>query len=197
MPASGLAERLRSHRLPPQGSRRSERGDDPHRGNLLGLEQGDIGPSGPDGAAGLRGEPGPGGARGPRGQQGEPGPAGSRGLKGDIGPTGVAGPAGPAGPTGTTGPAGAQGPPGLSNIQLVSQVSSFNSSSKLAQISCPSGTVATGGGAFVSLGSITVTFSQPLISSGKAIGWRARAAESTSTSSSWNFTVYAICAEVQ
>jgi hypothetical protein len=79
---------------------------------------------------------------------------------------------------------------------MISQVSSFNSSSKLAQISCPQGKSATGGGAFVSLGNIHVTFSQPLVSSGKTIGWRARAAEHTSTSSSWNFTVYAICAKV-
>ena len=178
------------------------------------------GPQGPTGEQGLRGAPGPAGAnglagpagaigpagppgsRGARGDQGQAGLQGSIGLAGPQGPwgdTGLAGSAGPTGPQGERGPggpAGPLGPPGLSEIKMISQVSSFNSSSKLAQISCPQGKSATGGGAFVSLGNIHVTFSQPLVSSGKAIGWRARAAEHTSTSSSWNFTVYAICAKV-
>ena len=167
----------------------------------LGSEgtQGDIGPMGPLGATGAVGPIGPSGSRGavgPTGSQGDTGPSGATGPIGAKGDTGDTGPQGSQGDLGPQGPAGPQGSPGLSEIEMISQVSSFNSSSKLAQISCPQGKMATGGGAFVSLGNIHVTFSQPLVSSGKAIGWRARAAEHTSTSNSWNFTVYAICAKI-
>ena len=154
---------------------------------------GPAGPQGTRGDTGLAGTDGSAGPPGPQCERGLGGPSGAVGLKGTVGDTGPAGPQGETGPQGAAGPLG---PPGLSEIEMVSQVSSFNSSSKLAQVSCPAGKSATGGGAFVSLGNITITFSQPLVSSGKAIGWRARGAESTSTSSSWNFTVYAICAKV-
>ena len=174
----------------PPGSR-GARGDQGQAGlqGSIGL----AGPQGPWGDTGLAGSAGP---TGPQGERGPGGPAGFVGLKGEAGNQGETGPAGSQGVPGPQGAAGPLGPPGLSEIEMISQVSSFNSSSKLAQISCPQGKSATGGGAFVSLGNIHVTFSQPLVSSGKAIGWRARAAEHTSTSSSWNFTVYAICAKV-
>ena len=155
--------------------------------------QGSIGPTGSQGQGGDTGLEGTAGPPGPQGERGRDGPSGSVGLKGTTGSPGATGPQGEIGPQGVAGPLG---PPGLSEIEMISQVSSFNSSNKLAQISCPQGKMATGGGAFVSLGSIHVTFSQPLVSSGKAIGWRARAAEHTSTSNSWNFTVYAICAKI-
>jgi hypothetical protein len=56
--------------------------------------------------------------------------------------------------------------------------------------------LATGGGAYVSIPNAALTFSEPVVIFGKAAGWRARATENVSTSESWNFTVYVICAEV-
>ena len=91
------------------------------------------------------------------------------GCKGGEGPVG---PGGAQGESGSAGPTGSMGLPGLANLEMLSQVSAFNSSSKLAQVSCPQGKLATGGGAFVSLGNITVTFSQPLVSSGTPVGLR-------------------------
>ena len=71
--------------------------------DMIGGEQGEMGPAGPRGEAGPQGEVGP---------QGEPGPAGPQGESGPIGPQGEAGPQGEMGPQGEPGPAGPQGEPG-------------------------------------------------------------------------------------
>jgi hypothetical protein len=80
--------------------------------------QGEKGPQGEAGPAGLQGEAGPQGPQGeagPQGQQGEKGPqgeAGPAGLQGEKGPQGEAGPQGPQGEKGPQGEAGPQGQQG-------------------------------------------------------------------------------------
>ena len=77
--------------------------------------KGDIGPQGPAGAVGPKGSTGPqgpAGAVGPKGSTGPQGPAGAVGPKGDMGPQGPAGAVGPKGDIGPQGPAGAVGPKG-------------------------------------------------------------------------------------
>jgi hypothetical protein len=83
-----------------------------------------VGPPGPQGIEGPKGDTGATGPAGPQGLKGDTGatgPAGPQGAKGDTSATGAVGPAGPAGPegpagpqglTGATGPAGPQGPKG-------------------------------------------------------------------------------------
>lgn len=69
-------------------------------GDMNHLEQGvaneQIGPQGPQGIPGPRGE------QGPEGPRGEPGPQGPAGPKGEMGDTGSQGPAGPGLPAGGT-----------------------------------------------------------------------------------------------
>ena len=83
--------------------------------------------TGPQGPAGLQGDPGPVGPQGgagPQGVRGDPGatgPAGTDGAPGAQGPQGspgIQGPEGPQGPAGATGPQGEQGPSGFSNTAL-------------------------------------------------------------------------------
>lgn len=83
--------------------------------DMIGGEQGEMGPAGPRGEAGQQGEPGPQGEVGPQGPQGEPGPQGEvgpQGPQGEPGPRGEAGPQGEPGPQGEIGPQGPQGEPG-------------------------------------------------------------------------------------
>jgi hypothetical protein len=71
-----------------------------------------IGPAGPAGPQGLKGDAGP---QGPKGDTGAAGPQGAQGSTGDTGAPGPQGPIGAAGPkgdTGATGPKGDTGAPG-------------------------------------------------------------------------------------
>ena len=82
--------------------------------------KGDIGPQGPTGVVGPKGATGPQGptgAVGPKGATGLQGPTGAVGPKGDTGPQGVAGAVGPKGATGSQGPAGTVGPKGATGPQ--------------------------------------------------------------------------------
>ena len=72
---------------------------------LDNLNEGFVGPQGPQGPIGLPGQQGP---EGPAGSNGVPG---DTGPTGEIGPTGYTGPIG-TGPTGSTGPTGDLGPTG-------------------------------------------------------------------------------------
>ena len=86
--------------------------------DMIGGEQGEMGPQGPQGEAGPQGEPGPQGPQGERGSdgaqgpQGEPGPQGPQGEPGPQGPQGEPGPQGPQGEPGPQGPQGEPGPQG-------------------------------------------------------------------------------------
>jgi hypothetical protein len=85
------------------------------------------------------------------GQRGPAGPQGEKGEQGPVGPKGAAGPAGPTGATGAkgeTGPAGPQGPSGVSGWEYrVSPGTYLPSGGGRAQVSCPGGKKALGGGA--------------------------------------------------
>lgn len=67
------------------------------------VDDGLVGPPGPEGPRGIPGE------TGPRGERGPAGPRGATGERGEAGPRGVQGLAGPRGPAGEQGPPGAQG----------------------------------------------------------------------------------------
>ena len=65
--------------------------------DMIGGEQGEMGPAGPRGEAGPQGEVGPQGEPGPQGPQGEVGPQGPQGEPGPQGPQGEPGPQGTSG----------------------------------------------------------------------------------------------------
>ena len=85
--------------------------------DMIGGEQGEMGPAGPRGEAGPQGEVGPQGEPGPAGPQGEPGPIGPQGEAGPQGEVGPQGEPGPQGPQGEVGPQGPQGEPGPAGPQ--------------------------------------------------------------------------------
>ena len=85
--------------------------------DMIGGEQGEMGPAGPRGEAGPQGEVGPQGESGPAGPQGEPGPIGPQGEPGPPGEMGPQGEPGPQGPQGEVGPQGPQGEPGPAGPQ--------------------------------------------------------------------------------
>lgn len=116
--------------------------------------------------------------------QGETGPQGPQGLQG------IQGPPGPQGPTGA---------PGTDNIVLASGISdvSDSSSPKSATAECPLGTTILGGhaGAFDGLG---IPFNGPVALSFASVlplsnAFRARAYETTATSSTWYVIAFAMC----
>jgi hypothetical protein len=81
---------------------------------------------------------------------GQRGPAGPQGEKGERGPVGPTGAIGPKGETGSAGPAGPQGPSGVSGWEYrVSSPGKYipGGDIGLAQVACPDGTKAFGGGA--------------------------------------------------
>jgi collagen triple helix repeat protein len=82
------------------------------------------------------------------GRPGPAGPAGPKGEKGDRGPAGPTGPKGPAGAPGAQGPAGPAGSSGISGweYQVSPGVAVPSNSYKSAQVDCPGGKKALGGG---------------------------------------------------
>jgi hypothetical protein len=164
----------------------------------LGKPVGTQGPAGPQGAAGANGPngaPGADGAPGPAGPPGQ-GVAGSTGPKGDTGATGATGPQGSAGPTGAT---GAQGPPGISGETIAeSAPTQTTGQSRTVDVSCPAGTVPTGGGAWINpLDSSTplpqLTESAPLGTAAAPSGWEVEA-WSAVPSAQWTVFAYVMCA---
>ncbi|HWH13923.1 MAG TPA: hypothetical protein VNT51_04200, partial [Miltoncostaeaceae bacterium] len=124
------------------------------------------------GTAGPRGPQGP---QGERGVEGPPGPSGPPGPRGTTGLTGAQGPAGPAGPAGPQGPVGPPGD-GSASVGKVSAADNPFSASGLesqAQVTCPAGQRATGGGGTVTDGAKGyVTGSWPQLDlAGNPVGW--------------------------
>lgn len=134
-------------------------------------------------------------------------PAGPRGETGDAGPAGAAGPPGPRGDTGFTGPTGRpgpQGPPGPQGIAGASAVQYEQSPvfnlpdgiQGLADVACPDGLVAVGGGAFVGGGlGATINSSYPSAGDGTGtlgdIGWTVVA--NNQTGADQLLQVYVLC----
>lgn len=107
---------------------------------------GAIGPQGPAGPAGAAGAQGPVGPLGPQGAAGTTGATGATGAAGTAGPAGAPGVPGPIGPVGPQGPSGAAA--GLQTFEVSSDptiVRPFDGVLS-ATVSCPEGSVVTGGG---------------------------------------------------
>jgi Collagen triple helix repeat (20 copies) len=165
---------------------------------------GPQGPAGGGGAAGATGPTGPGGLVGSTGATGATGGTGPAGAPGATGPQGAPGPAGAAGATGATGPqgaSGAQGPAGIAGVQVVESAPTQTSGqSRVVDVSCPTGMLATGGG-----GSIVplddsqplpqLTESQPVGSQSQPATWEV-AAWSAVPSAQWRLYIYVMCAQV-
>ena len=134
-------------------------------------------------------------------------PAGPRGETGDAGPAGASGPQGPKGDTGFTGPvgrAGLQGPPGPQGIAGASAVQYEQSPvyelpdgiQGFADVACPDGLVAVGGGAFVG-GDLGATINSSYPSAGDGTGelgvsgWTVVA--NNQTGASQQLQVYVVC----
>jgi hypothetical protein len=90
----------------------------------------------------LAGSPGPAGPAGPAGPRGVAGPKGEKGEPGPAGPSGQTGPAGPQGPAGPPGPSGISG----WEYRVSPGTDVPGSTGKSAQVDCPSGMNALGGG---------------------------------------------------
>jgi hypothetical protein len=103
----------------------------------------------------LTGQPGPAGPQGPKGDPGKQGPAG---------PTGATGPKGETGPAGPQGPAGPAGPSGISGWEYrISPATDISPRSQgYAEVYCPSGNKALGGGASATRAFAEVSTSAPL-----------------------------------
>lgn len=118
--------------------------------------------------------------------------AGAAGARGPRGATGAAGPAGATGPAGSTGATGAAGATNVSVHTATYNLSADNGGG--TAISCPAGEVATGGGASTGhdADGLTVSYSNPVPSTGTPTAWEA--AINNTTSSGVTVTVYVICA---
>jgi hypothetical protein len=81
-------------------------------GDIMSLNLGPIGPTGPTGAVGSTGPTGAVGSTGPTGAVGSTGPTGAVGSTGPTGAVGSTGPTGAVGSTGPTGVVGSTGPTG-------------------------------------------------------------------------------------
>lgn len=173
----------------------------------LQLRVGGVGQTGRDGAGGSSGASGSNGTNGANGTVGPRGPQGERGVEGPVGP---AGPMGPTGPTGLTGPQGSTGPQGPAGPQgpvgppgdgaasvgkVMDSASPFSAANMetQAQVSCPAGQRATGGGGYVTDGAKGfVTGSWPLLDiNGNSVGWIIK--YRASVSGNIPYEVYALC----
>lgn len=131
-------------------------------------------------------------------QAGPPGPAGAEG------PIGPAGPAGPIGPAGPQGPQGPQGPAGTGTIDDVQLNFEIAPGEELAQVSCPAGARATGGGYQIT--GYPIDWQQPWVEGNGPIltdlgfgqhvptGWFVRAFNGTSGTFAITGALWAICA---
>jgi hypothetical protein len=107
-----------------------------------------------------------------------------------TGPRGPQGPAGPQGPPGAMGPTGPQGPPGAPAVTSIDVVSSGPSPSPVS-VSCPSGEIATGGGAEAQTGILKA--SEPHVDTdGFPDGWQASSVDTNGTTPT-QATVWAVC----
>lgn len=111
-----------------------------------------------------------------------PGPPGPKGDKGDTGLRGLRGLAGPRGPAGVV---------GIGRATEQTAVSSAPKQS--AEVSCPAGKRALGGGATINGGGnkVAITSSIP---NGSGNGWMASASEVATFSGQWSLEVSVICA---
>jgi hypothetical protein len=135
------------------------------------------------------------GATAPQGPAGPTGPQGSQGSKGGIGPQGPTGSTGPQGPQGGT---GSQGQPGIGGVTVAeSAPTQLTGQSRTVDVNCPSGTVATGGGGFITPHDSSVplpqlTESAPLGSLSAPSGWEVEA-WSALPAAQWTVFAYVMC----
>jgi hypothetical protein len=181
--------------------------------NYTALDWNAVGQPGPAGPVGPAGPIGPAGATGPQGAQGPIGPIGPAGATGATGATGPAGPAGPIGPTGATGATGATGPQGPGSTYTIvwfdggaGGVTPGPSQSSVA-VTCPSGSVAIGGGfrqvdgpqggGYTDFGvTMAASFPEPTSATSpfptSATSWRTTTINNVNKTINLNF--YAVCA---
>ena len=168
------------------------------RPNEVAVDWNQVGPQGPQGVQGPKGDTGPQGPQGIQGPQGlegdtgATGPQGPQGAKGDKGDTGAPG---PKGDTGAPGPQGAPGPAGgLSGHTIVSSndetIGLFGTDDNV--VACPGGTVVTGGGVRTGLND-WVADGNVLDSYPKSNGWYGRV-YNASEGAGLHYMVFAICA---
>lgn len=169
-------------------------------------DTGAVGPKGDTGAVGPQGEVGPMGPKGDTGAAGSPGETGATGAtgaKGDTGATGATGPQGPQGATGATGAQGPQGlmgplgPAGVSGYQIVStgllNVTLAADAAATMSVTCPVGKRVVGGGYDTS--NTTAIVLHPIAMFPPAPDtWRVVLRLSQSVGATFQFRVYAVCA---
>lgn len=91
----------------------------------------------------------------------------------DWSQAGQPGPSGPRGPAGPVGPPGPQGVPGLVKLTTVEATTTIDNGLQAANVACPNGEVATGGGYWLGHEANHVTQSRPLISANQTpVGWQ-------------------------
>jgi len=159
---------------------------------------------GPPGIQGPPGEQGPPGIQGPLGEQGLQGIQGPQGEQGLQGPPGEQGPPGMQGPPGDPGP---QGPPGISGYEVVTNtcanVSVTGGNITYCEVVCPAGKKPLGGGCQINVdslprGSLDVYGLHWVNNNPTENGWIASLwnGKSSTNPLGGNFSVYAICANV-
>lgn len=131
-----------------------------------------------------------------------PGPPGPQGIPGMEGPMGKQGKQGPQGPQGKQGPQGPQGPGKALNVELASTtltIGVMGPEDSSASVSCPAGTLRTGGGYEHTSGEFQ-TGAAPfsVITSGPSAtnGWNFRVLTTGNINTPNVFTVYAVCAKL-
>ena len=178
-------------RIAVRGKKKCRRGEKRVKWNRRG-PQGVAGPQGPQGPQGDQGAPGETGPQGPAGLSGVDG-GGFALSEGSVGSTHIA----DGSITKSKLAAGALTVSGLSVQLVVAESEADSTSPKTIAAGCPVGKTLIGGGAGTYEG-LGVPFTGPvaLSFSNAYIGgsWRARAYETTATSSNWRLTVYAYCA---
>jgi hypothetical protein len=160
--------------------------------------KGDTGATGAQGAQGLKGDTGATGAQGAQGLEGDTGATGAQGAQGLEGDTGATGAQGAQGLKGDTGAAGHNGATQVAVYSAVSTLAASSTNGATAEVSCPAGTVATGGGAgYNASGSgylPRVALSVPLpVGTSPPTGWRAIVYDEGNTGN-LHATVSVICA---
>lgn len=163
------------------------------------------GPRGPRGYQGIQGPVGPRGSVGPKGEVGDVGPQGPQGIQGEQGipsPIGAIGPAGVPGPMGPPGPIGATGSSGFSGYETETESGTFQTAKrKTVTLTCEAGKKMISGGVHIShttanpsnlslvAEKVHVSSSYPSSTSAWTVTlW------SQDQSSSYIYTVYAVCA---